>query len=169
MDRIFWQNDSSGVANRPDFLSTIATKVKIYRQEIFQLSADSITLHPRSDSGSEGKPLAIPIDVLIYCTGWSATTTLFPHDQASTLGLSVPLSATDPQTQKHWQTLEKAARPTHPLALSPPPPPPRLPEDCTHNDPFPPLQSHRPSPRRTRGPLYRLSRQDGRGEQLPHL
>ena len=109
MDSIFWQNDSSGVANRPDFLSTLATKVQIYRQEISHLSKDSITLHPRPSA--EKEPLTIPIDVLVYCTGWSASSTIFPQDQAGALGLSVPLDAIDSQTQKHWQTLEKAADP----------------------------------------------------------
>ncbi|KAL8692514.1 MAG: hypothetical protein Q9218_002489 [Villophora microphyllina] len=108
---IFWQNDSSGVANRPDYLSTLATKVQIYRRDISHLSANSITLLPRRDLSADEKPLTIPVDVLIYCTGWSAGTTLFPPDQASTLGLSVPLDAVDPQTQKHWQSLEKTADP----------------------------------------------------------
>ncbi|KAL8631931.1 hypothetical protein Q9189_002306 [Teloschistes chrysophthalmus] len=106
---IFWQNDSSGVANRPDFISTLATKVQIYRQDISHLSADSITLRPRSDSCKNEKPLTIPVDVIVYCTGWSARTTFLPSDQASTFGLSVPLGAANPQTQQHWQSLEQAA------------------------------------------------------------
>ena len=109
MDSIFWQNDSSGVANRPDFLSTLATKVQIHRQEISHLSKDSITLHPRRDPSADTKPLTIPIDVLVYCTGWSPNSTLFPADQAGALGLPAPLNTADPPTQKHWQSLETAA------------------------------------------------------------
>ncbi|KAI4258754.1 MAG: hypothetical protein LQ352_001062 [Teloschistes flavicans] len=106
---IFWQNDSSGVANRPDFLSTLATKVKIYRRDISHVSADSITLQPRGNSLTDGEPLTIPVDVMVYCTGWSTVTTLLPSDQASNLGLSVPLGAAEPHTQKHWHNLEEAA------------------------------------------------------------
>ncbi len=110
--RIFWQNDSSGVSTQPDFLSTIAQNVHIYRQDISHLSKDSITLKPRSSgSPQEDKPLTIPIDVLVYCTGWSAKSTLFPPREASELGLSVPLEDANPQTQAHWQKLEKAADP----------------------------------------------------------
>ena len=97
------------MANRPDFLSTLSTKVRIYRQDISHLSADSITLRSRSASVAEEKSLTIPVDVLIYCTGWSPTTTLFTPDQASALGLSVSLDDIDPQTQRHWHNLEKAA------------------------------------------------------------
>ncbi|KAL8761232.1 MAG: hypothetical protein Q9184_002636 [Pyrenodesmia sp. 2 TL-2023] len=109
---IFWQNDSSGVSNHPDFLSTIAKNVHIYRQNISHLSRDSIILKPRSDGSSpEHKPLSIPVDVLVYCTGWSAKSTLFPPLEASELGLSVALEDANPQTQAHWQRLEKAADP----------------------------------------------------------
>lgn len=97
------------MANRPDFLSTLATNVRIYRQNISHLSADSVTLQPRSASNREEKPSTIPIDALVFCTGWSASTTLFPPQEASALGLSVPLDAIDSQTQYNWQMLEKAA------------------------------------------------------------
>ena len=110
--RIFWQNDSSGVSNHPDFLSTIAKNVHIYRQNVLHLSKDSIVLQPRiGGSSKEEKPLTIPVDVLVYCTGWSAGTTLVPPNEASKLGLSVPLEDADPQTQRRWQSLEKAADP----------------------------------------------------------
>ncbi|KAL9019616.1 MAG: hypothetical protein Q9185_003158 [Variospora sp. 1 TL-2023] len=103
---------SSGVANHPDFLSTIAKHVHVHRRNISHLSEDSITLDPRSDgsSGAE-KPLTIPVDVLVYCTGWSATSALFPPHEAGGMGLSVPLKDADPQTQAHWQQLESAADP----------------------------------------------------------
>lgn len=110
--RIFWQNDSSGVSNHPDFLSTIAKNVHIYRQNISHLSKDSITLAPRSnDSSLDEEPLTIPVDVLVYCTGWSAKSPFIPPREASELGLSVPLEDANPQTQAHWQKLEKAADP----------------------------------------------------------
>ncbi|KAL8648694.1 MAG: hypothetical protein Q9210_004837, partial [Variospora velana] len=102
----------SSVANHPDVLSTIAKNVHVHRRNISHLSEDSITLDPRSDgsSGAE-KPLTIPVDVLVYCTGWSAKSALFPAHEAGGMGLSVPLKDADPQTQAHWQQLEKAADP----------------------------------------------------------
>lgn len=111
--RIFWQNDSSGVSNHADFLSNIAKNVHVYRRNISHLSKTSITLHPgRSGiTPDEEKPLTIPVDALVYCTGWSATSTLFPPREASKLGLAVPLKDADPETQAHWQHLEKAADP----------------------------------------------------------
>ncbi|KAL9005229.1 MAG: hypothetical protein Q9188_001989 [Gyalolechia gomerana] len=110
---IFWQNDSSGVSNHPDFLSNIAKNVHVYRRNISHLSEDSITLQPRrSDSSLEGeKLLTIPVDLLVYCTGWSATTTLFPARQAHEFGLAVPLKDVDPEIQAQWHELEKAADP----------------------------------------------------------
>ncbi|KAL8830023.1 MAG: hypothetical protein Q9170_005924 [Blastenia crenularia] len=110
---IFWQNDSSGVSNHPDFLSTIAKNVHIHRREISHLSKNSITLESRRNpcSPEEEKSSTIPVDALVYCTGWSATSTLFPPHEACKLGLSVPLKDVDTPTQSHWQDLEKAADP----------------------------------------------------------
>ncbi|KAL8791842.1 MAG: hypothetical protein Q9195_005578 [Heterodermia aff. obscurata] len=103
---IFWQNDSSGVANRPDYLTTLATKVHIHRRSISHLSANALTLSP---STTDPTPLTLPLDTLIHCTGWSTLSALYPPTLASTLGLPAPLSTTDPTTQSHWQTLEQAA------------------------------------------------------------
>ncbi|KAI4283326.1 MAG: hypothetical protein L6R38_002241 [Xanthoria sp. 2 TBL-2021] len=109
---IFWQNDSSGVCNHPDFLSAIAKNVHVHRRDISHLSEASITLKARSSgSTQESKPLTLPIDVLVYCTGWSAKSTLFPTHEAFELGLPVPLNSADPQTQAYWSALENAADP----------------------------------------------------------
>ncbi|KAL8752231.1 MAG: hypothetical protein Q9199_005892 [Rusavskia elegans] len=109
---IFWQNDSSGVCNHPDFLSAIAKNVHVHRRDISHLSQASITLKARSSgSTQESKPLTLPIDVLVYCTGWSAKSTLFPTHEAFELGLPVPLNSGNAQTQAYWSALEKAADP----------------------------------------------------------
>ncbi|KAL8938352.1 MAG: hypothetical protein Q9211_003252 [Gyalolechia sp. 1 TL-2023] len=110
---IFWQNDSSGVSNHPDFLSSIAKSVHVYRRNISHLSENSITLQPRRSATSleEEKPLTIPVDLLVYCTGWSATTKLFPAHQAHEFGLAVPLEDANPEIEAHWHDLEKAADP----------------------------------------------------------
>ena len=107
-NRIFWQNDSSGVDTRPDLLSIIATKVHVYRQRIDHLTANSVILAP--GNGSD-KPLTIQADVLVYCTGWSPTSSLFPPEEASYYGLSVPMAEADPKNQAKWRALEDAADP----------------------------------------------------------
>ncbi|KAL8881934.1 MAG: hypothetical protein Q9198_000967 [Flavoplaca austrocitrina] len=107
---IFWQNDSSGVCNHPDFLSAISKNVHIHRRNISHLSEHSITLEACiSNSPEKSKPLTLPVDALVYCTGWSARTNIFPIHKAFDLGLPVPLEDADPQRQTHWGDLEKAA------------------------------------------------------------
>ncbi|KAL8988393.1 MAG: hypothetical protein Q9169_008563 [Polycauliona sp. 2 TL-2023] len=105
---IFWQNDSSGVCNHPDFLSTIARNVQIHRRNISHLSPSSITLSP-SPSATNPSPLTLPIDAIVYCTGWSPLSPLYSPSQATSFGLPVPLSSTTPETQSHWNTLETTA------------------------------------------------------------
>ncbi len=109
---IFWQNDSSGVCNHPDLLSAIAKNVHIHRRNVSHLTGHAIILEARnSGSPKESEPLTIPVDALVYCTGWSAKSNLFPASDAHDLGLPVPLKDADPQTQAHWEDLEKAADP----------------------------------------------------------
>lgn len=95
-DRIFWQNDSSGVNTRPDLLSTIATKVQIYRRNVDRLNSTSITLAPMDADDNES---TVPCDVLVYCTGWNPVSYLFSSEKASDLGLSVPITEVDPKAQ----------------------------------------------------------------------
>ena len=103
--RVFWQNDSSGVNQRPDFYSTIATKVHVYRQPIERLSSTSISLAAKT--GPDEKPVAtIPLDVLVYCTGWTPLSPLYPPSMASKLGLPVALSDIDATAQSRWKELE---------------------------------------------------------------
>ena len=53
--------------------------------------------------------MTLPVDTLVYCTGWSARSSIFPTHKAFDLGLPVPLEDADPQRQTHWEDLEKAA------------------------------------------------------------
>lgn len=103
---IFWQNDSSGVNQRPDFYSTIATKVHVYRQSIDRLSTHSVTLAPRAQS-EEGAH-TLPLDVLVYCTGWTPISPRYSPASALQLGLPVSLTEADPKTLAKWQELEDA-------------------------------------------------------------
>ncbi|KAL9040450.1 MAG: hypothetical protein Q9180_001897, partial [Flavoplaca navasiana] len=100
----------SGVCNHPDFLSAIAKNVQIHRRNISHLSEHSITLEAcTSNSPEKSKPLTLPVDALVYCTGWSAHSNIFPTHIAFDLGLPVPLRDADPQRQAHWEDLEKTA------------------------------------------------------------
>ncbi len=89
MRRIFWQNDSSGVNQRPDFYSTIAAKVNVYRQDIDHISTDSITLAASQRVG--GKSQTVPVDILVFCTGWAPISPLYAPPLAEELGLPVKL------------------------------------------------------------------------------
>lgn len=51
----------------------------------------------------------IPCDVLVYCTGWDSASNLFSSEEASGLGLSVPIIEADPKAQSRWKALETAA------------------------------------------------------------
>ena len=120
---MFWQNDSAGINQRPDLYSTIASKVHVYRQNVDHLSEHSIVLTPTVNS--EAKPDTLPLDVLVYCTGWSPTSTFFPDNIASQLGLPIVLDRVDPNLLSKWQALDTAADSNvlaHLPALADPPP-----------------------------------------------
>ncbi|KAK0507822.1 hypothetical protein JMJ35_009711 [Cladonia borealis] len=101
---VFWQNDSSGINQRPDFYSTIAKRVHVYRQSIDHLSADSITLNANGASASNSRSL--PLDVLIMCTGWLPHSQLFPTPVALDLGLPTAIAESTPEETAGWETLE---------------------------------------------------------------
>ncbi len=105
MFSVFWQNDSSGINQRPDFYSTIATRVHVYRQSIDHLSADSITLNAYEASRSNSHSL--PLEVLIMCTGWLPYSQLFPPPVALGFGLPTAVAELTPQETAGWVTLEE--------------------------------------------------------------
>ena len=104
MLRVFWQNDSSGINQRPDFYSTIATRVHVYRQNIDHLSANSITLSANGTSTSSSQSL--PLDILIMCTGWLPYSQLFPAPVALDLGLPTAIAESTLEGTAGWETLE---------------------------------------------------------------
>ena len=104
MFSVFWQNDSSGVNQRPDFYSTIATKAHVYRQSINRVSAESVELVANEASGSKAQILLV--DVLVLCTGWLPNSTLFSTSAALDLGLPAPVSEQTPQYVARWKALE---------------------------------------------------------------
>lgn len=103
VNRIFWQNDSSGVNQRPDFYSTIATRVHVYRQNVDHLLADSVTLAASQEA--EEKQQTLPVDMLVLCTGWSSVSPIYAPKLAEELGLPVqlewPLSLTNSQEDEY--------------------------------------------------------------------
>lgn len=78
---IFWQNDSSGVNQRPDFWSIIATRVHVYRQDVDRLTGHNIVLQ---DEEVEN------VDAIICATGWRPSyENFFDDNLAADLGLPV--------------------------------------------------------------------------------
>ncbi|MCJ1404896.1 monooxygenase [Xylographa trunciseda] len=94
---IFWQNDSTGVNQRPDFWDVIAQKVKVYRQDVVKLNGSSIIL-------TKDKILA---DVLICATGWLPSYHSFV-DKSLAHDLGLPTSA-DIEAKPEWEALDATA------------------------------------------------------------
>ncbi|MCJ1284949.1 monooxygenase [Xylographa opegraphella] len=94
---IFWQNDSTGVNQRPDLWDVIAEKVKVYRQDIVKFDGSSIVL-------TKDK---IEVDTLICATGWRPSYHSFV-DPSLARDLGLPVS-TDVTAKPEWQDLDAAA------------------------------------------------------------
>ena len=65
--------------------------MRIYRRSVHSLSEDSVVL------SSDGLPeknnnatTTLPVNAIIYCTGWDPTSSLFSAELAAELGLSLP-------------------------------------------------------------------------------
>lgn len=125
--RLFWQNDSSGINQRPDFFATIASKVHIHRQAINQLTATSIEFSNIDESSRavEDKQ-TLPVDAIIYCTGWEPTSPHFSSELAAELGLSQPLptdnakESSNPETDAADESLNQSINTQFPLLDDPP-------------------------------------------------
>ncbi|MCJ1478765.1 monooxygenase [Lambiella insularis] len=80
---MFWQNDSSGVVQRPDFWDTIAEKVKVYREDDVWIDNGSLVLAHET----------INPDVIVCATGWRPSYHSFINTSlAAELGLAVEAS-----------------------------------------------------------------------------
>ena len=71
------------------------------------ISENTITLAPKDGSGDA--PVTFPVDVLVYCTGWTPTTEHFDAEEAVELGLPVAIAKRDDKLEAHWQQAEDAA------------------------------------------------------------
>lgn len=97
---LFWQNDSTGVNQKPDFWDIIATKVHVYRQDIVSLEDHSIHLKDGS---------IIASDILVCATGWRPSLSFFDAAQAAEFGLPSLPSDLHPTEAVKWEALDKEA------------------------------------------------------------
>jgi dimethylaniline monooxygenase (N-oxide forming) len=74
---LFWQNDSSGINQQPEFFSTIASKVAVYRDDI--------------DSISDKHKTRLPADMFLLATGWSVSKSMAHILPATALRLGLPV------------------------------------------------------------------------------
>lgn len=100
--RVFWANDSPGLYQRRDYFSTIAAKVRVYRQDVAQINSNALTLAPEQKTSS-ATPDTVKVDAIVFCTGWISTNPLYSHSLALSLGLPVPLSEQDPAEVSLWE------------------------------------------------------------------
>ncbi len=66
-------NQSSGVLQRPDFFSTIARNVQVYRKDVQYFTFTAISLANKDDP----RPDKILVDAIVYATGWKAVNRLY--------------------------------------------------------------------------------------------
>jgi dimethylaniline monooxygenase (N-oxide forming) len=98
--RLFWQNGSGGLINRPDFWETIAPNVQIYQDSIVSLDRKLIRLK----SGEE-----VPTDALLLGTGWIPSLNFFDQNTLAELDLPHDPSPESAESASKWARLEKEA------------------------------------------------------------
>lgn len=99
--RFFWQNEGSGIDQRPDFWEVVAEKVDVFRSDIAELSEKSVKLR----NGS-----SVAADAIICATGWDSSLTYLSPSESARLGLPVPFENVEPEDSASWKTLETAAQ-----------------------------------------------------------
>lgn len=96
----FWANDSTAIANRPDFFDIIARNVHVYRQDIRGMQETSIEL-------SDGSKFEA--DAVVYATGWTSHMSYFDTSLASKLGLPMLEEVQDEKSRQYWHALDQEA------------------------------------------------------------
>ncbi len=99
--RVFWQNDGSGINQRPDFWEVIASMVHVYRSDLTELSAKTIKLRDGT---------VVPADTIICATGWDSGFNFLSAQERSRLGLPSPRADEDSDAATEWQHLDTQAR-----------------------------------------------------------
>ena len=84
---LFWGNDSSGVNQRPDFWTIMASDhVKVFREDIIELKDDKVIMHG----------VSVSPDVIVCGTGWKPSYHAFVDEElARSLGLPMPIRTED--------------------------------------------------------------------------
>lgn len=95
---LFWQNDSTGIVQRADFFDTIATQVRVIRQDIHSINEEGLVLDDST---------AVAADAIVYCTGWKICHPYLDNETAAQLGLPVHQDFCSPQEVVRWQALDR--------------------------------------------------------------
>jgi dimethylaniline monooxygenase (N-oxide forming) len=98
--RIFWQNGTGGLINRPDFWDTIAPNVQVYLDDIASLEKHLVRL-----KSGEG----VPSDVLLLGTGWVPSLNFFDQELLTKLDLPHNPTSEPAEQAEKWDRLEKEA------------------------------------------------------------
>ena len=98
---LFWQNDSTGVCQRDDFFDIIARNVKVYREDIKEMTRDGLELADET---------RISADAIVFATGWRTShpsIRLAQGDKDLRLQLGLSSSGSDRNAvQARWEDLE---------------------------------------------------------------
>ncbi|KAH7034522.1 uncharacterized protein B0I36DRAFT_239935 [Microdochium trichocladiopsis] len=98
---LFWANDNTGVEQRDDFFDTIATKVRVYRDDITEVEPNAVVL-------SDGT--RIETDAMVFGTGWRQAPSHYDAQTALDLGLPVPIAGTAGSVERQrWDAADKEA------------------------------------------------------------
>lgn len=102
---IFWQNDSTGICQRPDFFDTIAHNVKVYREDIKMIIENGLGLADGTYVGA---------DVIIFATGWKPSHPKMKvrrenGDAVLSLGIFEAATQRYSKSQLRWAQLESSA------------------------------------------------------------
>lgn len=126
---LWWVNKPLALITQPEVIDWIhqGDRITVHRASITSVSSDSgsITLTPAPSSGS--KPIHLPTDALILCTGYKPFAPFFAHSPAlmASLGLPMPLVSVPPTIAEKWSPLtqeaDKKITKLFPRLASPPP------------------------------------------------
>lgn len=161
--RVFLENQSSGILQRPDLFSTIARNVQVYRKDVQCFTFTAISLANKDDP----RPDKILVDAIVYATGWKAVNRLYSPYLALSLGLPILLAEQDIVADGRLKELESskdaAILSRFPILIHPH----KYQYRAPHHSPFSVIQSHRPVIGRKK-PLHCLPRQSSHHEQFPY-
>ena len=116
MLRLFWENGTGGLLNRPDFWDTVAPNVHVYLDDILDIDKKLVRLRTN---------VQVATDAILCGTGWNTTSFDFfePQDLVQ-LGLPHKIQDEPSEQEELWARLEEQARPEilsqFPMLANPP-------------------------------------------------